>query len=265
MKNFFVLLLMLFFGLSLTSNAQDILYKTDGSKEEVKVLEITQKEITYKKFSNPDGPSYVIDKGQVALIAFSNGEHELITGVKDVKEAKPAPAIDYTKDFTRNSFAFHMFDVIFGDIAVSYEHISADGRIGLKVPLAFGFYGIDPYNTPFEFNNLFYSGMALNFYPSGQGRFRYFVGPQFRIGVGRYDEYIYYYDEYGNYYDEESYTNSSLYLKYFVDNGITFMATKNLSLSAILSLGIRYVASTGQYMNTIQPDGQFAINLGLRF
>jgi hypothetical protein len=54
-------------------------------------------------------------------------------------------------------------------------------------------------------------------------------------------------------------------MKYLVDNGVTFMPTRNLSLSAILSVGLRYVFDPGEYINNIQPDGQFAINIGLRF
>jgi hypothetical protein len=269
MKKFFAAFLLLFFALGLTSYSQDILYKKDGSKEEVKVLEINTYEITYKKASNPDGPAYVINRGEVVLISFANGEHELITPVTEEKggetEATVVREKPFTKDYTRNIMSFHMFDVVFGDIAFSYERILADGRLGIKIPFSFGFYGINPDDTPFDFNNLFYSGFGLNFYPTGQGRVRYFLGPNFRLGVGRASDYYYYYDEWGNYVYDEYYEYNSFYMKYFIDNGVTFMATRNLSISAILSVGLRYVADPGDYVNHIQPDGQFAINLGLRF
>jgi hypothetical protein len=268
MKKFLAALVLLFFALGFTSYSQDILYKKDGSKEEVKVLEISTNEITFKKFSNPEGPSYVINKEEVVLIAFANGEHELISPVteeKAVEIEKVETIKPFTQDYNRNIMAFHMFDVLFGDIAFSYERIMADGKIGLKFPIAFGFYGLNPQETPFEFNNLFYSGMGINFYPTGQGKVRYFVGPNFRVGVGRSDGYTYYYDEYGNYYYDEYNEITSFYMKYFVDNGVTFMPTRNLSISAVLSVGIRYVADPGEYVNHVQPDGQFAINLGLRF
>lgn len=256
----------LFIIFSLSSFSQDILYLQDGSKEEAKVLEINNQEITYKKTSNLEGPAYVIDRNKVVLITFANGEHELISPlIAEQEPAKQPVERPFTKDFAKNIIAFHLFDVVFGDFAFSYEHITPDGRVGLKIPVAFGFYGYHPENTPFNFNNLFYSGMGINFYPNGQGKVRYFVGPNLRVGVGRSADYYYYYDEYGNYYYDEYYETNSFYMKYLVDNGIIFMPSRNLSISAILSLGIRYVADPGEYINHIQPDGQFAINLGLRF
>jgi len=262
MKKTIITLLALFFTISLTSFSQDIMYKKDGSKVEVKVLEINNKEISYKKNSNPDGPAYVISRQEVVLIEFANGEHELITPVSTPQEVKEKP---FTKDYAKNIIAFHLFDVIFGDVTFSYERIMADGRIGLKFPIAFGFYAYDSYDTPFNFNNIFYTGIAVNFYPTGQGKWRYFLGPNFRLGVGRSAEYQYYYDEYGYYYYDEYYETDSFYMKYFMDNGVTFMPIKNLSISAILSLGIRFVADPGPDYNRIQPDAQFAVNMGLRF
>jgi hypothetical protein len=242
--------------------SQDIIYYQDGSKEEVEVLEINSQEVSYKKSSNLEGPVYVIGRGEVVLITFANGEHELIGPVKTVKMQQDKPL---TKDFASNIMAFHLFDLVFGDFAVSYERIIAGGRAGIKIPLAFGFYGYRPYDTPFNFNNLFYSGFGMNFYPTGQGRVRYFVGPQFRFGVGRSGDYYYYEDEYGIYYQDEYYETTSLYLKYLVDNGIMIMPVRNFSISAIFSLGVRFIPNAPSNINSIQPDAQFAINLGLRF
>ena len=47
--------------------AQDYIYKRDGSKEEVKVLEITGETVRYKKASNPSGPDYVVGKDDLLL------------------------------------------------------------------------------------------------------------------------------------------------------------------------------------------------------
>ena len=262
MKKVLSSLVILLFAFSLSSFSQDVLFFQDGSKEEVKVLEINSQEISYKKYTNLEGPAYVINRNEVVLINFANGEHELISPVKTLPMKKEKP---FTKDFTRNIIAFHLFDVVFGDIGLSYERILGDGNISIKVPVAFGFYGMNPYETPFEFNNLFYSGFGLNFYPGGQGRVRYFVGPNLRMGVGRSSDYYYYYDEWGNYYYDEYYEETSFYMKYLVDNGITVMPTRNFSISAILSLGVRFVFDPPEYQNRVRPDAQFAINLGLRF
>jgi hypothetical protein len=68
-------LLFLFAGLSV--QAQDTLYTVGGQKIPAKVIEINQTEIKYKKATNLDGPTYVVDKTDVALIEYKNGSKEL--------------------------------------------------------------------------------------------------------------------------------------------------------------------------------------------
>lgn len=58
--------------------AQDVLVKTDKSEAKVKVVEITESTIKYKKWENPDGPLYNITKSDVFMIIYSNGEREII-------------------------------------------------------------------------------------------------------------------------------------------------------------------------------------------
>lgn len=45
---------------ALTAAAQDLIVKTDAAKIEAKVIEITPEAVRYKRFSNPDGPTYVL-------------------------------------------------------------------------------------------------------------------------------------------------------------------------------------------------------------
>ena len=56
--------------------SQDVIVKKSGEKVEAKVLEIGISGITYKKFSNPDGPSYVIPKSEVDRITYENGTED---------------------------------------------------------------------------------------------------------------------------------------------------------------------------------------------
>lgn len=73
--------LRLFATLSLLSivgmaTAQDVIVKKDQSTVMSKVLEITSTEIKYKKWNNQDGPTYSIDRSEVACINYENGEVE---------------------------------------------------------------------------------------------------------------------------------------------------------------------------------------------
>lgn len=62
---------------SIFSSAQDIIVFRNGDIERGKVKEITEKEIKYKKKSNPDGPIYSIDKFKVLSINYENGEKDI--------------------------------------------------------------------------------------------------------------------------------------------------------------------------------------------
>ena len=49
---------MLLAFVAINASAQDVIVKKDGSTILSKVLEVSSTDIKYKKFSNPDGPTY---------------------------------------------------------------------------------------------------------------------------------------------------------------------------------------------------------------
>jgi len=59
------------------SFGQDKIYKTDNTVIDAKVMEINSAEIKYKKFSNQNGPAYIITKKEVSMIVYENGEKEV--------------------------------------------------------------------------------------------------------------------------------------------------------------------------------------------
>ena len=81
----------LFVVLSLFSlqfvQAQDIVTKRTGEKVEAKVLEISTTEVKYKLFKNPEGPTYVVPKLEVALIQYQDNTTEAFE-LSDVVLAK---------------------------------------------------------------------------------------------------------------------------------------------------------------------------------
>lgn len=64
--------------ITLKLTAQDTLYTIAGEKICAKVTEITETELKYKKTSNLDGPTYVVNKNTIALIEFKNGTKEIL-------------------------------------------------------------------------------------------------------------------------------------------------------------------------------------------
>ncbi len=95
MRRLIILLLWLCIGH--TIQAQDLIHKRDKSTIEARVLEISTDEITYKRFSNPDGPTYRIPIGQILYIEYPNGEcdtfaEEVIPQTPSQAEAAPETA-----------------------------------------------------------------------------------------------------------------------------------------------------------------------------
>lgn len=75
MKKLLVVLFAVWCG-AMTAAAQDLIVKTDASQVEARVLEISPDAVRYKRFSNPDGPTYVLPVAEIRYIRYANGEVE---------------------------------------------------------------------------------------------------------------------------------------------------------------------------------------------
>lgn len=62
--------------------AKDVITKTDGTKLDAKVEEITETVIKYRKASNPTGPVYTIPISSVATVLYENGDMDTFNDVK---------------------------------------------------------------------------------------------------------------------------------------------------------------------------------------
>ena len=61
---------------AMNAAAQDTIYKTDAQRIQAKILEVSPSEVRYKRFSNPDGPTYVLPVGDISHIIYQNGERD---------------------------------------------------------------------------------------------------------------------------------------------------------------------------------------------
>ncbi len=77
MRNILLLIVALIaFG---SAKAQDLIHKSDNTTLQVKVTEISPDEVRYKRFSNLDGPTYILPTKQILFIEYQNGEREFFT------------------------------------------------------------------------------------------------------------------------------------------------------------------------------------------
>ncbi|HTL08357.1 MAG TPA: hypothetical protein VL307_08885 [Chitinophagaceae bacterium] len=72
------LILILLLCSKLSTQAQDIIVKSDRTEIKAKVAEITESLIKYKNWDNLDGPLYNISKTAVFMIIYANGKRETI-------------------------------------------------------------------------------------------------------------------------------------------------------------------------------------------
>ena len=88
-----VLLLLLLLAGTLTLRAQDRIVRLDNQTIEARVLEITPDQVSYKRYSNPDGPTYVLPTRDIRYILYPNGERDEFnaTPTEVIKAADEAP------------------------------------------------------------------------------------------------------------------------------------------------------------------------------
>jgi hypothetical protein len=88
MKKYLFVLFAILAGFNL--KAQDIITKSNGEEIQAKILEISDTEIKYKKFSYQTGPTYTVKKSDVVSIKYPNGDIENYG-------AATTPSVDTTK------------------------------------------------------------------------------------------------------------------------------------------------------------------------
>lgn len=122
MKRYFILLI--FVLMALSTLAQDIITKKDNTKIIAKILEVSPTEIKYKKYSNQDGPTFILPTKDILIVTYQTGESETFTTQTEtqqqtqvVTQTKLVPQTSYTipkysviknsynrKDYTRNYY-----------------------------------------------------------------------------------------------------------------------------------------------------------------
>lgn len=241
--------------------AQDVIYKADGSKLQAKVLEVGITDIKYKSVSNPDGPLYVLSKSDVVLIAYQNGEHETFVSPNDKKSEKKAKDDSLSKNRNKNIVSINVLDMAFASITLSYERVFCKGRIGVKVPVSVG---LRPLSNPwygsdhFALGKIWSAGADVNFYPTGQGRVRYFVGPGLTVGQYQRSQYFSLLADYTQI-DPVRVMHYGL----VINNGLMVQPTENFNMSFGLGLGMKY--DKAYYYDRIEPKVSGMFNVGYRF
>ena len=244
--------IVLFATISMT--AQDFIYKRNlDDRISATNINVQNTETTYNTFGDESGQLFSIENDQISMIVYENG---------DVRFFEREKRIAKRRNFNKNIINYHLFDLVVNNFKLSYERIISNGKIGIQIPIAIGYGDHDNISGFDNVYNTFYTGLSLNFYPTGQGTVRYFMGPGIQVGTGFFED-GYWDSSYDHYINKNI---DTFIFRFLINNGIIFTPIEALSISLVGSLGIRYTDKTNQYDdNNVKTVGAFSANLSYRF
>jgi len=272
-------------GASLSVLAQDRIYTKSGGTFEVKIKEVGTRTIVYKKWSNPDGPDYVMPKNEVERIKFQNGDEETFDRHNMLRPVHEKALRGNSMAYGRNTLSLspvHMTNTSAVGFGISYERaLDKNSIISLYIPLVYSFKNND--GTYYNYSNgwsrddrsnmvWLYPGAKI--YPTGSnGVVRYAVGPMLAFGTGNRKYTTNDWDAQSQNYVATRHDEHVTVMGFMVNNSLNIQPTPRLHMGLELALGIPYYtdesSNTYPYYthNTYDdvPLVQFNFNVGFRF
>ncbi len=169
-----------------------------------------------------------------------------------------------SKDFGSNFISINVIDLAFsGFLTFSYERTLKSGNFSFRVPLSLGLKRSDEfdyYEGYYNKNKIFNTGFDFYFYPSGQGRAKYFMGPSLEYGQYKYLQY--------DYYSLNNIKKVAAYYAILFQNGFLFQPTKDFNISVNVGVGFTQSILNSEYQY-IRNHGDFTfrggLNMGFKF
>lgn len=230
-----LLLCLLLLAVSL-SYGQDLITRSDGVVIKATVLEMPPGLLRFKLYQQADTLVYQISTRDVASVRMADGAVRTFPEAAAIKEAAP---FDYYTRSGRNILWYYPVELIYPIFALAYEHILASGMVGFKIPLMLGLSSgntSNNYNTDIRRNTRFGTGLEVNIYPFGPGRFQYYVGPAFHYRSYR----GYYYNTYSSSQPGPQIKDTNL-VSLALKNGVCYQFSRFLSISVDAGWGWRFL------------------------
>ena len=277
--------------IAIAAQAQDKIYKKDGTVLDSKVKSVGERTITYKRFDNQDGPEYSILKNDVAKIVYQNGITDVFeegTGKEPGYHGKHSKFVNkYGKDIISITPAAYTasLDGTINDagIGICYERLLDErGHIGLNLPVMMFFSSNKDFtNNTFNYyyNNgtpnygnytSFYFMPGIKFYPApDREHVRYSMGASFFCILGGEPEGVYENNGNSNPFDPYATHRYTVYGLMF-SNSVNITATRHFYMSLDLGTGIpfadnRHVDNNGGLDIIIGPFTQIGFKVGYRY
>ena len=189
--------------------------------------------------------------------------------------------------FKQNFISINTFDLLLSMLSVNYEYICKSGKLGIKVPLSFGLeqttrkngsLGVFSGNLGYyNKSKTFSTGVEIQFFPAGQSKASYFMGPSFEFGQYNYYKptehivttttndynYPYTYNSIYNTWEKKSGT----YYALLFQNGFLFQPNKHFNMSVYIGMGLSVYDNSLSYDGTpfVFLCGRTGFNIGYKF
>ena len=246
MKKYFLIHILFLFTV-VCYGQQDTIYLNPTEKTLGKVKEISSERV---KIEKQNGTIYDLDINDVFRIVYSDGEVEMLIKKREDEYFKNK---QYTDHFGRNIVSVNFIYVLLKTIEVHYEYFLMEGGVSLK---PYGSYYLDSQSRSTELLKDYAFGLDANYYPAGQGRIKYFLGPG--IEYGRYESSRVV--RFPGGIVTTSPENVNFYFAY-LNNGVLFQPSPKLSIGLVLALGFREDIGRG----SADSHTEFRANFGYRF
>lgn len=280
-------LVFVFFGFQIMIlSGQDTLYKVDGAKQIVNILEINFSQVKFNLFQNSDTRIHVISKDEVTEIVFKNGvrniivEGSIIEKQKHLKNPKienksisdrlfygPTTTDTLKKvdlrhtDFGRNFISINLFDLSFGSLTINYDYTFKSGYVALKFPISLALtYDSDFANGEIQ-DKKYTLGLDINIFPNGQGKSNYYFGPSIELGE-------YYVRSYSNIGVQKNQKYPGFFYGLLIQNGVLFQPSKHFNIAVNFGIGyakLNYNRPTIITYSNSNVLFRLGINIGYKF
>ena len=292
-----LLIVTLLMSLGTKGYSQDTLYRIDGRVQNVKILEVKAKQIKYKNPEGQGGPTFVLSTAEVQKIVYANGTviKPNLTDANNYNESiypetwreEEKRADPLSTNFKRRYVNISVPDYFAGLLTVGYEYFNKKGDYSIRVPVSIGLksIGLNKYAATefgeyeskqayYRENKKFSTGFDCYYYPFGQGKVKYYVGPSIEFGWFSFTDEIYQGPPTYGYKDE---TQNGSFQSILLMNGFLFQPSAEVNFN--LGFGMGYCQSKfmqkdynnqyegGDYYATKQSEfaARFSINVGYKF
>ncbi len=198
------------------AKSQDLLVTKDSSHVQTLIVEVQSDNVKYKLAKNPEGPTYIIAKSNIAYINYKNGTSDRFANEKTANDLNKYNLdgssttcnnqyyrIPYhKKDFShlykgKNYIGFNHLALLNSNISLTYMRDLLKEKAILTIPVAVGIGKPDLTNGTYNGSYLnygstttyksmqFQAGAGLLFTPSFGQKVNFLIGPSF--SVAQYD------------------------------------------------------------------------------